>query len=83
MVIRVVEFSSGGTKLVRFLPKNQHIKRKLLNFENWCKVSKSAKIRLSKLNFYIKNHWNLSQFFYIEEYQYNILLLSNFDTINF
>ena len=25
----------GGTKLERFLPKNQHIQRKLLNFENW------------------------------------------------
>ena len=25
----------GGTKLDRFLPKNKHIQRKLLNFENW------------------------------------------------
>ena len=24
MAIRVVEFSNGGTKLERFLPKNQH-----------------------------------------------------------
>ena len=30
-----VEFSSGGTKLKRFLPKNQHTERKLLNFEFW------------------------------------------------
>jgi hypothetical protein len=36
MVIRVVKFSSGGTKLERFLPNNQHTQRKLLNFENWC-----------------------------------------------
>ena len=37
MAIRVVEFSSGGgTKLEIFLHKNQHIQRKLLNFENWC-----------------------------------------------
>ena len=35
LVIRVVEFSRGGTKFERFLPKNQHIQRKLLNFENW------------------------------------------------
>ena len=44
MVIRVVEFSSGGTKLETLLPKNQH--RKVLNFENWCngEVSKSAQI---------------------------------------
>ena len=34
MVVRVVEFSSGGTKLERFLLKNQHTQRKLLNFEN-------------------------------------------------
>ena len=50
MAIRVVEFSNrgGGTKLERFLPKNQnqHTQRKLLNFENWVngEVSKSAKI---------------------------------------
>ena len=25
----------GGTKFERFLPKNQHTQRKLLNFENW------------------------------------------------
>ena len=43
MVIGVVEFSSVGTKLERFLPKNQHTQRKLMNFENWCKgeVSKN------------------------------------------
>ena len=28
-------FQAGGTKLERFLPKNQHTQRKLLNFENW------------------------------------------------
>ena len=45
MAIRVVEFSSGDTNLERFLPKNQHTQRKLLNFENWVngEVSKSAK----------------------------------------
>ena len=50
MVIRVVKFSSGGTKLERFLPNNQHTQRKLLNFENWYseEVSKSDKIQLSK-----------------------------------
>ena len=35
MAIRVVEFSSGGTILERFLPKNQHTRMKLLNFKNW------------------------------------------------
>ena len=32
MAIQVVEYSSGGTKLERFLPKNQHTQRKLLHF---------------------------------------------------
>ena len=37
MAVWVVEFSNGGTKLDRFLPKNQHTHthRKFLNFENW------------------------------------------------
>ena len=28
-------FQTGGTKLERFLPQNQHTQRLLLNFENW------------------------------------------------
>ena len=28
-------FQTGDTKLERFLPKNQHMHRKLLNFEFW------------------------------------------------
>ena len=28
-------FQAGYTKLERFLHKNQHTQRKLLNFENW------------------------------------------------
>ena len=28
-------FQAGGTKLERFLPKDQHTERKLCNFENW------------------------------------------------
>ena len=28
-------FQTGGTKLERFLPKNQQTQRKSLNFENW------------------------------------------------
>ena len=35
MAVWVVEFSRGGTKLERFLHKNQHPQRKLLNFEFW------------------------------------------------
>ena len=39
-------FQTGDTKLERVLPKNQHTKRKLLNFEFWIngELSKSAKI---------------------------------------
>ena len=43
IAIRVVEFSRGDSKLERFLPRNQHTQRKLLNFENWCNRSPSRK----------------------------------------
>ena len=58
MAIPVVEFSRGGyTKLDRFLHKNQHTQRKLLNLENWInrKVAKNARIWLLKSIFYVKN----------------------------
>ena len=32
----LLSIQAGGTKLERFLHKNQHTQRKLLNFENWC-----------------------------------------------
>ena len=53
-------FQTGGTKLERFLPKNQHTQRKLSNFENWVsgEVSKSAKspnLLTFKVNFLIQN----------------------------
>ena len=35
-------FQTGGTKLERFLPKNQHSQRKFLNFENWTNGSLSS-----------------------------------------
>ena len=65
-------FQTGDTKLKRFLPKTQHTKRKWLNFEFWIngELSKSAKIWLSKSIFYVKNHPNLYQIFFIEEYQF-------------
>ena len=39
-------FQAGGKILERFLPKDQHTQKKLLNFENWVKreVSKGDKI---------------------------------------
>ena len=36
----------GGTKLEKFLHKNQHAKRKLLNFENWTTLQKSEFLKL-------------------------------------
>jgi len=62
---RLWSFQTGDTKLERFSPKNKHTQRKLLNYE-FCingKLSKSAKIWLSKSIFYVKNHLNLSDFF--------------------
>ena len=58
-------FQMGGTKLERYLPKNQHTQRNFFNFENWTngEVSKSAK--LPKSNFYGKNYPNLSHYFFL------------------
>ena len=36
MAIWLLSFQAGDSKLERFLPTNQHTRRKLLNFENWC-----------------------------------------------
>ena len=71
-------FQTGGTKLERFLPKNQHTQRTLLNFESWCTGE-------SKSIFYVKNHRNLSQFFFLEEYQFRstFFVMTFFDNINF
>ena len=53
MAIPVVEFSrERDTNLEKFLPKNQHTQRKLLNFENWVNggPKKFSKIRKKNLN---------------------------------
>ena len=42
-------FQTGGTKLERFLPKNQHTQRKLLNFEFWING------KLSKIGHHFSN----------------------------
>ena len=77
-------FQTGGTKSERFLPKNQHTQIKLLNFEFWIngKLSKRAKIWLSKSIFYVKNHLNLSQL-KNTNLGANFLLLTFFDKIDF
>ena len=60
MAIRVVEFSSGGTKLERLLHNNQHTQRKSLNFEKWTNgkpqnLKKSEFLRMIILIFHVKN----------------------------
>ena len=84
-------FLSGGTKLERFLPKNQHTQRKLLNFENWVsgEVSKSAKspnLLTFKVNFvYQKLSESFSIFFSLKDINLgaHFLLLRFFDKIIF
>ena len=46
---------TGYIKLERFLPKNQHTQRKILNFENWTngEPQKLAKIRVFKVDYFI------------------------------
>ena len=57
MAIRVVEYSNkGGTKLERFLSKNQHTQRKLLNFENWVNGEVSQIGHHFSNNMILKNH---------------------------
>ena len=54
MVIQVSSFQAEGTK-ERFLHKNQHTQRKLLNFENWTngERQKLAKMRVFKVDCFI------------------------------
>ena len=82
---------TGGTKLERFLPKNQHTQRKFLNFENWVngEVSKSAKspnLLTFKINFLCqKLSESFSIFFSLKNINLgaHFLLLTFFDNINF
>ena len=74
---------AGGTKLERFLPKNQYTQMKLLNFENWCsvEVSKSDKIAF-------QSQFSVSKiiqiiFTKISILQAHFLLLPFFGNINF
>ena len=84
-------FQTGNTKLERFLPKNQHTQRKLLNFENWIdgEVSKSAKspnLLTFKVNFlYQKLSESFSIFFSLKNINLgaHFLLLTFFDNIIF
>ena len=50
-----VLWHSSDTKIERFLHKNQHTQRKLLNFENWTngEPQQLAKIKVFKVDYYI------------------------------
>ena len=51
MVIRVVEFSSGGYKIRKFLALlGKKLKGKFMNFENWCNGE------LSKIGYHFSNN---------------------------
>ena len=65
---------SSFKQVERFLPNNQHTQRKLLNFKFWFngELSKSAKNLLSESIFYVKNHRNLSQSFFLRINWYSI-----------
>ena len=39
-------FQTGGSKLEKKLPKNQHTQSKLLNFENWVSVKNDSNLSL-------------------------------------
>ncbi len=47
-------FQTGYVKLERFLPKNQHNQRELLNFENWISggPQKFSKIGVLEINYF-------------------------------
>ena len=57
----LISFQRKDTKSDRFLAKNQHTQRKFLYSFNWhsSKLSKSAKIWLSKSNSYVKK-WSIT-----------------------
>ena len=73
---RLWSFQMGGTKFERWLPKNQHTQKKLLNSENWVngEVSKVPKFDQNltfKVNFLCqKLSKSFSIFFFFEEYQF-------------
>ena len=61
--------NTGCGKLERFLPKNQHTQRKLLNFENWVngEVSKVPKFDQNltfKVNFLCQKSSESFSFFH-------------------
>ena len=54
-----------GTKLGRFMPKNQHTQRKLLSIKNWCSVKKCQNLTF-KVIFFIEKYQFRKIFFIID-----------------
>ena len=83
-------FQTGVKKLERFVPRNQHTQRKLLNFENWVnrEVSESVKKYQNltfKVNFLSQKLSESFSFFSLKNINSGayFLLLTVFDNINF
>ena len=60
-------FQTGGTKLERFVPKNQHTQRNLLNFGSWLNGE------VSKFDFqsqFCMSNIIRNIFFFVGEYQF-------------
>ena len=74
MAIQVMKFSSECTKSERFLPKNHHTQRKLLNYENWVngEVSKVPKFDQNltfKVNFLCQKLSKSFSFFSLKNFK--------------
>jgi hypothetical protein len=87
MAIPVMEFQVQGWKIVKIFAKKTTYRKKFIEFleSGLWEVSKSGKIVLSKSIFYVKNHYNLSQFFSLKNTNLgaHFLLLTFFENINF
>ena len=89
VIYRLLSFQAGGKKLERFLPKNQHTQRKLLNFENWCNgvVSKIGhcfrKWSYLKIDILQWKKWERFRWFFILKIYFEIQIDALFDASKF
>ena len=69
MVIRIVEFSSGGYKIGQIFGEKSTYPKEIFEFNElvqWGSVKKCQNLtfKVNLLNMYVKNPWNLSYFFH-------------------
>ena len=79
----LLSFQMGDTKLERFLPRNQHTERKLINFQFWVKRLQNLTFKVNCL--FQKSSDSFSIFFSLKNTNLgaHFLLLTLFDNINF